>query len=64
MENDKPKLSQALARDLPGTGSQPLPEYRAGAALRGFGPIGILAILVVLAGNFVVAPLSAILVLG
>jgi membrane protease YdiL (CAAX protease family) len=32
-------------------------------ALRGFGPIGILAILVILAGNFLIAPLSAILVL-
>jgi membrane protease YdiL (CAAX protease family) len=33
------------------------------AALRGFGPIGIIAILVVLAGNFLVAPLSAIFAL-
>lgn len=33
------------------------------ASLRGFGPIGIAAILVILAGNFVVAPLSAVLVL-
>jgi CAAX protease family protein len=33
------------------------------AALRGFGPLGILAMLVVLAGNGVVAPLSAVLVL-
>ena len=32
-------------------------------ALRGFGPLGILAILAILAGNLVVAPLSAILVL-
>jgi hypothetical protein len=32
-------------------------------ALRGFGPLGILAILVILAGNFLLAPLSAILVL-
>ncbi|MCM3871441.1 MAG: CPBP family intramembrane metalloprotease [Pyrinomonadaceae bacterium] len=31
--------------------------------LRGFGPLGILAILVILAGNAVFAPLSAILVL-
>jgi membrane protease YdiL (CAAX protease family) len=31
--------------------------------LRGFGPVGILAILVILAGNFLVAPVSAILVL-
>lgn len=31
--------------------------------LRGFGPIGIVAILIILGGNFVMAPLSAILVL-
>jgi membrane protease YdiL (CAAX protease family) len=31
--------------------------------LRGFGPIGILAIVLILAGNFIVAPLSAVLVL-
>lgn len=33
------------------------------ARLRGFGPVGLLAILIVLAGNFVVAPLSAVLAL-
>jgi membrane protease YdiL (CAAX protease family) len=33
------------------------------AALRGFGPLGILAILIILAGNLVIIPLSAILVL-
>jgi membrane protease YdiL (CAAX protease family) len=31
--------------------------------LRGFGPLGLLAILVILAGNMIVAPLSAVLVL-
>ena len=31
--------------------------------LRGFGPLGILAILIILGGNFIIAPLSAILVL-
>ena len=42
----------------------PLPaEERIAARLRGFGPLGILAILIILAGNFLVAPLSAILVL-
>ena len=39
------------------------PKDRVAAALRGFGPGGILAILVVFAGNLVVVPLSAILVL-
>lgn len=33
------------------------------AALRGFGPTGILAVLVITAGNLIVVPLSAILVL-
>jgi len=33
------------------------------ARLRGFGPLGILAILVILGGNFIIAPLSAVLVL-
>ena len=39
------------------------PKDRIAAALRGFGPAGFLAILVVFAGNLVVVPLSAILVL-
>ena len=40
------------------------PPNDVGAAdLRGFGPRGLLAILVVLAGNAIVAPLSAVLVL-
>ena len=34
------------------------------AKLRGFGPLGILAILVIAAGNFVFIPLSALLVLA
>ena len=39
-------------------------DDRLAADLRGFGPVGLLAMLVILAGNFVVAPLSAILVLA
>ena len=38
-------------------------DDRFAARLRGFGAIGILAILIILAGNFVITPLSAILVL-
>jgi uncharacterized protein len=34
------------------------------ARLRGFGPVGILAMLLILAGNLIVAPLSAVLVLA
>ena len=33
------------------------------ARLRGFGPLGILAILIILGGNFIITPLSAILAL-
>jgi len=36
---------------------------RVAVGLRGFGPLGILAILVIFAGNLVVLPLSAVLVL-
>jgi membrane protease YdiL (CAAX protease family) len=47
-----------------GAADPPLPaEDRVAAALRGFGPLGILAILIILAGNFLVAPLSAIFAL-
>lgn len=40
-----------------------LPDDPIAAGLRGFGPLGILAILIILAGNAVVVPLSAVLVL-
>jgi membrane protease YdiL (CAAX protease family) len=39
------------------------PDDRVAVALRGFGPLGILAIIVILATNFLIAPLNAILVL-
>src|SRR5438045_3499581 len=48
----------------PGPASPPTPEDELAAKLRGFGPVGILAILVVLAGNLLFAPLSALLALG
>jgi membrane protease YdiL (CAAX protease family) len=58
------------AKELPGQAQLPgeLPAPRPpddpfAARLRGFGPIGILSILVILAANLVVAPLSAVLVL-
>jgi uncharacterized protein len=40
------------------------PGDRLGAALRGFGPVGVLAILAIFAGNLLFLPLSAILVLA
>src|SRR2546423_1672819 len=39
-------------------------DERVAARQRGFGPIGILSILIVLAGNFLLAPLSAIFALA
>jgi hypothetical protein len=52
------------ALELPGETRAALPGGdRFAADLRGFGPLGILAILVILAGNAVFVPLSAILVL-
>ncbi len=48
---------------LPGQTQAALPDDRVADALRGFGPLGIFAILVILLGNGLFAPLSAILVL-
>jgi membrane protease YdiL (CAAX protease family) len=39
-------------------------DQRLATRLRGFGPLGILSILIILAGNFLFVPLSAILVLA
>jgi membrane protease YdiL (CAAX protease family) len=41
-----------------------LPDDHFAASLRGFGPVGLLAILVILSGNLLFAPLSALLVLA
>jgi membrane protease YdiL (CAAX protease family) len=41
----------------------PTPDEAVAARLRGFGPLGILSILGILAGNLLFAPMSAILVL-
>ena len=50
--------------DAAGTANsyRPVPQDRFAAELRGFGPLGILAVLVIAAGQ-IVAPLSAVLVL-
>ena len=49
----------------PGGADDPPPDMnnRLAARLRGFGPLGILSILIILAGNFLFLPLSAILAL-
>src|SRR5262245_24686642 len=46
------------------TGGAPSRDDSVAEALRGFGPLGILAILVILAGNLLFLPLSALLVLA
>ena len=61
MPGDVSKLRVSDSQAPAEAGMQP--EDRVAAALRGFGPGGSLAILVVFAGNLVVVPLSAILVL-
>jgi len=67
-----PRLSKATSLSLPWAQSREASALEDSAAptndrfaarLRGFGPLGILAILIILGGNFVIAPLSAILVL-
>jgi uncharacterized protein len=63
MPGDASKLPEQTLK-VSGETRTALPsDDRVARALRGFGPLGILAILVILAGNFIVAPLSAILVL-
>ena len=39
-------------------------DERLAARLRGFGPLGLLAILIIPAGDYLFNPLSALLVLG
>jgi CAAX protease family protein len=48
---------------MPSDASSPPSGDRIAAVLRGFGPLGILSMLAILAGNFLFTPLSAILVL-
>ena len=50
------------AREV-GAGVAPPAGDRLAAELRGFGPVGVVAILIILAGNAVVVPTSAVLVL-
>lgn len=63
MSHDTSQLPEQ-AVETPLQAQDALPDDRLAARLRGFGPIGILAMLVILAGNLVMAPLSALLVLA
>jgi CAAX protease family protein len=62
-ESDEPKLPEKVLRPPVEEGATMPSDDPFAARLRGFGPIGILAILVIVAGNLVALTLSAILVL-
>jgi membrane protease YdiL (CAAX protease family) len=63
MTIDEPKLPEQVPEFPAETQTPLLPGDRVATALRGFGPLGIVAILVILVGNAVVVPLSAVIVL-
>jgi len=60
-KRSKNRLSIVKLQEKSASGS-PLPQDRFAAELRGFGPLGILAVLIIAAGQ-IVPPLSAVLVL-
>lgn len=63
-QDKQPKELQAQALEAPvKPGAGPPPGDPLAAGLRGFGPLGILAFLVIILGNLVVVPMSALLVL-
>ena len=63
MPSDGPKAPEQVLEVPHEARAAPPSDDRVARDLRGFGPLGILAILAILAGNLLVAPLSAILVL-
>jgi hypothetical protein len=63
MNSDPSNQTGPISEPPAGAAVAPSPDDPAAAGLRGFGPPGILAMLVILAGNFVLPPLSAVLVL-
>lgn len=64
MISDASKLPEQLPKVTGEAGDESPADDPIAEALRGFGPLGILAILVILAGNGLFVPLSAILVLA
>jgi membrane protease YdiL (CAAX protease family) len=62
MTRDESKTRREVL-DLPGETRDSTSDDPVAQGLRGFGPLGVLAIVVILAGNFLLPPLSAILVL-
>jgi uncharacterized protein len=63
MGGDAPNLPEQVLELPVEAPTAPPSDDRVAAGLRGFGPLGILAILAILSANLVVAPLSAVLVL-
>jgi membrane protease YdiL (CAAX protease family) len=63
MQGDAPTLPEPTLKTTSETRADLPSDDRFAESLRGFGPLGIVAILVILAGNALFAPLSAILVL-
>jgi membrane protease YdiL (CAAX protease family) len=57
-------LSERLSRVPVEATAPPHVDDQVAARLRGFGPLGLLAIVVILAGNLLFAPLSAVLVIA
>ncbi len=64
MKPDLPKPPEEISKLHQETQTGLSSSDRLAQGLRGFGPLGILAILIILAGNAVFIPLSAILVLA
>jgi hypothetical protein len=63
MTSDPSKSPEHIPEVPVGAGAAVTPDDPVAAGLRGFGPLGILAILAILVGNGLFAPLSGILVL-
>src|SRR5689334_18272429 len=63
MRNEKPESSEQGPEPAAAVRAEPSSDDPLTASLRGFGPLGILAVLAVLAGNLIVVPLSAVLAL-
>src|SRR5262249_31686131 len=63
MRSNASKLPEQALNVPVETRAAPSFDDRVAASLRGFGPLGIFAIFVIFAGNAVVLPLSAVLVL-
>jgi hypothetical protein len=63
MTSDGSKSPERALETPEKAGAFPPVDDRVAAGLRGFGPLGILAIVIILAGNSLFVPLSAVLVL-